>query len=199
MSNQLLKGKKGIIFGALDEKSIAWKTALACHEQGAQLVLTNAPVALRMGEINKLAEAVKAPVIGADVVNMDDLKNLFAESMKHFGGGIDFVLHSIGMSLNVRKGKHYTEIDYGFNQKTLDISAMSLHRVLRTAYEMDALNEWGSVVALTYIAAQRVFPDYNEMADAKALLESITRSFGYHYGVKKKVRITRSFGYHYGD
>lgn len=189
MSNQLLKGKKGIIFGALDEKSIAWKTALACHAQGAQLVLTNAPVALRMGEINKLAEAVNAPVIGADVVNMDDLKNLFTESMKHFGGGIDFVLHSIGMSLNVRKGKHYTEIDYGFNQKTLDISAMSLHRVLRTAYEMDALNEWGSVVALTYIAAQRVFPDYNEMADAKALLESITRSFGYHYGVKKKVRI----------
>ncbi|MFZ9262307.1 MAG: enoyl-ACP reductase FabI [Chitinophagaceae bacterium] len=189
MSNQLLKGKKGIIFGALDEKSIAWKTALACHAQGAQLVLTNAPVALRMGEINKLAEAVNAPVIGADVVNMDDLKNLFTESMKHFGGGVDFILHSIGMSLNVRKGKTYTEIDYGFNQKTLDISAMSLHRVLRTAYEMDALNEWGSVVALTYIAAQRVFPDYNEMADAKALLESVSRSFGYHYGVKKKVRI----------
>jgi enoyl-[acyl-carrier protein] reductase I len=189
MTNQLLKGKKGIIFGALDEKSIAWKTALACHAQGAQLVLTNAPVALRMGEINKLAEAVNAPVIGADVVNMDDLKNLFTESMKHFGGGVDFILHSIGMSLNVRKGKTYTEIDYGFNQKTLDISAMSLHRVLRTAYEMDALNEWGSVVALTYIAAQRVFPDYNEMADAKALLESVSRSFGYHYGVKKKVRI----------
>lgn len=189
MSNQLLKGKKGIIFGALDEKSIAWKTALACHAQGAELVLSNAPVALRMGEINKLAEAVNAPVIGADVVNMDDLKNLFTESMTHFGGGIDFILHSIGMSLNVRKNKHYTEIDYGFNQKTLDISAMSLHRVLRTAWELDALNEGGSVVALTYIAAQRVFPDYNEMADAKALLESVTRSFGYHYGVKKKVRI----------
>lgn len=189
MSNQLLKGKKGIIFGALDEKSIAWKTALACHAQGAQLVLTNAPVALRMGEINKLAEAVNAPVIAADVVNMDDLRSLFEQSMKHFGGGIDFVLHSIGMSLNVRKGKHYTEMDYGFNQKTLDISAMSLHRVLRTAWEMDALNESASVVALTYIAAQRVFPDYNEMADAKALLESVTRSFGYHYGVKKKVRV----------
>lgn len=189
MSNQLLKGKKGIIFGALDEKSIAWKTALACHAQGAELVLTNAPVALRMGEINKLAEAVNAPVIAADVVNMDDLRNLFEQSLKHFGGGIDFVLHSIGMSLNVRKGKHYTEMDYGFNQKTLDISAMSLHRVLRTAWEMDALNEWASVVALTYIAAQRVFPDYNEMADAKALLESVTRSFGYHYGVKKKVRV----------
>ncbi len=189
MSAQLLKGKKGIIFGALDEKSIAWKTALACHAQGASLVLTNAPVALRMGEINKLAEAVQAPVIGADVVNMEDLKNLFSESMKHFGGGVDFILHSIGMSLNVRKGKQYTEMDYGFNQKTLDISAMSLHRVLKTAWEMDALNEWGSVVALTYIAAQRVFPDYNEMADAKALLESVTRSFGYHYGVKKKVRV----------
>ena len=189
MSNQLLKGKKGIIFGALDEKSIAWKTALACHAQGAELVLTNAPVALRMGEINKLAEAVNAPVIGADVVNMDDLKKLFEESVKHFGGGVDFILHSIGMSLNVRKGKHYTEMDYGFNQRTLDISAMSLHRVLKTAWEMDALNENGSVVALTYIAAQRIFPDYNEMADAKALLESVTRSFGYHYGVRKKVRI----------
>lgn len=189
MSYNLLKGKKGIIFGALDEKSIAWKTALRCHEEGAQLVLTNAPVALRMGEINKLAEAVKAPVIGADVVNMDDLKKLFEESMKHFGGKIDFVLHSVGMSLNMRKGKAYTELDYGFSQKTFDISAISLHRVLRTAWELDALNEWGSVVALTYIAAQRVFPDYSEMADAKALLESITRSFGYHYGIRNKVRI----------
>jgi len=189
MSYNLLKGKKGIIFGALDEKSIAWKTALQCNEEGAQLVLTNAPVALRMGEINKLAEKVNAPVIGADVVNMDDLKNLFQKSMEHFDGKIDFILHSIGMSLNVRKGKHYTEIDYGFNQKTLDISAMSLHRVLRTAWELDALNEWGSVVGLTYIAAQRVFPDYNEMADAKSLLESVARSFGYHYGLKKKVRV----------
>jgi len=189
MANNLLKGKKGIIFGALDEKSIAWRTALRCHEEGAQLVLTNAPVALRMGEINKLAEQVNAPVIGADVVNMEDLKKLFEESMKHFGGGIDFILHSVGMSLNVRKGKSYTELDYGFNQKTLDISSMSLHRVLRTAWEMDALNEWGSVIGLTYIAAQRVFPDYSEMADAKALLESVARSFGYHYGVRKKVRI----------
>ena len=189
MAYNLLKGKKGIIFGALDEKSLAWKTALRCHEEGAQLVLTNAPVALRMGEINKLSEAVNAPVIGADVTNMDDLKKLFEESMKHFGGGIDFILHSVGMSLNVRKGKHYTELDYTWSQKTMDISAMSLHRVLRTAWDLDALNEGASVVALTYIAAQRVFPDYNEMADAKALLESITRSFGYYYGIKKKVRI----------
>jgi enoyl-[acyl-carrier protein] reductase I len=189
MANNLLAGKKGIIFGALDEKSIAWKTALKCHEQGAQIVLTNAPVALRMGEINKLSETVQAPVIGADVTNMDDLKNLFEGAQKHFNGGIDFVLHSIGMSLNVRKGKHYTEMNYEWNQKTMDISAMSLHRVLRTAWDMDAINEWGSVVGLSYIAAQRVFPDYNEMADAKALLESVARSFGYHYGVRKKVRV----------
>ena len=189
MSNNLLAGKKGIIFGALDEKSIAWKTALKCHEQGAKIVLSNAPVALRMGEINKLSEAIQAPVVGADVTNMEDLKKLFEESQKEFNGGIDFILHSIGMSLNVRKGKHYTEMNYEWNQKSLDISATSLHRVLRTAWDMDALNDWGSVVALTYIAAQRVFPDYNEMADAKALVESITRSFGYHYGVRKKVRV----------
>jgi enoyl-[acyl-carrier protein] reductase I len=190
MSAQLLKGKKGIIFGALDSKSIAWQTAIKCYEQGAEIVLSNAPVALRMGTINELSAQIgNAPVIGADVVNMDDLKNLFTQSMEHFGGKIDFVLHSIGMSLNVRKGKAYTDIDYGFNGKTLDISAMSLHRVLKTAYDMDAINDWGSVVALTYIAAQRSFPDYNEMADAKALLESVARSFGYHFGVKNKVRV----------
>lgn len=189
MSNNLLQGKKGIIFGALDEKSIAWKTALKCHEQGAQIVLSNAPVALRMGEINRLSEAINAPVIGADVTNMDDLKKLFEGAQEHFGGKIDFVLHSIGMGLNVRKGKHYTELNYEWNQKTLDISAMSLHRVLRTAWDLDAMSEWGSVVALTYIAAQRVFPDYNEMADAKALLESVARSFGYHFGKRNKVRV----------
>ena len=189
MSHNLLKGKKGIIFGALDERSIAWRTALKCHEEGAELVLTNAPVAMRMGEIIKLAEVVKAPVIPCDVSSNEDVANLLTRSMEHFGGGVDFILHSIGMSINVRKGKHYTEIDYGFNSKSLDISAVSLHRILATAMKMDAINEWGSVVALTYIAAQRVFPDYNEMADAKALLESITRSFGYHYGVKKHVRV----------
>ena len=189
MSHNLLKGKKGIIFGALDEKSIAWKTALRCHEEGAQIVLTNAPVAMRMGEINKLAETVNAPIIPADVTSMDDLKNLIQGAMDHFGGKIDFILHSVAMGMNVRKGKAYTELDYGFNQKTNDISAMSLHRVLRTAWELDAINDWGSVVALSYIAAQRVFPDYSEMADAKALLESVARSFGYHYGTKNKVRV----------
>jgi enoyl-[acyl-carrier protein] reductase I len=190
MSNNLLKGKKGIIFGALDENSIAWKTAVKCYEQGAQIVLTNAPVALRMGEINKLSELCgNAPVIGADVTLLEDLKHLLQESMTHFGGKIDFILHSVGMSINMRKGHHYTEISYTHNHKTLDISALSLHKLLHTAWNMDAISEWGSVVALTYIAAQRVFPDYNEMADAKALLESITRNFGYHYGVRNKVRI----------
>ena len=189
MLYNLFIGKKGIIFGALDERSIAWRTALRCHEEGAEIVLSNAPVAMRMGEINKLAEIVNAPVIACDVSSNEDVTNLITKTMEHFGGGVDFILHSIGMSINVRKGKHYTEIDYGFNAKSLDISAMSLHRVLATAMKMDAINDWGSVVALTYIAAQRVFPDYNEMADAKALLESVSRSFGYHYGVKKHVRI----------
>ena len=188
--NQLLKGKKGIIFGALNDQSIAWKTAEQCYAAGAQLVLTNAPIALRMGEINNLAAACgNAPVIPADVSNDDDIKQLFEQAIAHFGGPIDFVLHSVGMSLNIRKGFHYTKLNHDFQHKTLDISALSLHRVCQVAYEMDAMAEWGSIVALTYIAAQRVFPDYNEMADAKALLESITRSFGYHYGVKKKVRI----------
>lgn len=190
MSTQLLKGKKGIVFGALNDQSIAWKTAEKCFAEGAQIILTNAPIALRMGEINKLSEACgNAPVIGADVSNDEDLKKLFTEAMQHFGGPIDFVLHSVGMSLNIRKNFHYTSLNHEFQHKTLDISAMSLHRVCQVAYEMDAMAEWGSIVALTYIAAQRVFPDYNEMADAKALLESITRSFGYHYGAKKKVRI----------
>lgn len=189
MSHNLLKGKKGIIFGALDERSLAWKTAIRCHEEGAEILLTNAPIAMRMGEINKLGEQINAPIVPCDVTGNDDMLNLITKAKEHFGGSFDFIFHSVGMSLNMRKGKPYTEIDYGFNQKTLDISATSLHRLLATAYKSDALNEWGSVVALTYIAAQRVFPDYSEMADAKALLESIARSFGYHYALKKKVRI----------
>jgi len=190
MAHKILEGKRGIIFGALNDQSIAWKAAELCHQAGASIVLSNAPIALRMGEINKLAEACNnSPVIGADVTNMDDLKNLFEKSMEHFGGKIDFILHSVGMSMNIRKGNTYTGLNHEFQHKTLDISAMSLHRVCQTAYELDAMNDWGSIVALTYIAAQRVFPDYNEMADAKALLESIARSFGYHFGVRNKVRI----------
>src|SRR4028118_2097326 len=190
MAYNLLNGKKGIIFSALNDQSIAWKIAEKCFDEGAQIALTNAPIALRMGEINKLAEACgNAPVISADVTSNDDLKNLLEKSLEHFGGPVDFILHGVGMSMNMRKNNHYTALNYDFTHKTFDISAISFHRVLQLAYQMDALSEWASVVALTYIAAQRVFPDYNEMADAKALLESVTRSFGYHYGVRKKVRV----------
>lgn len=190
MAHQILAGKKGIIFGALDERSIAWKTALKAVEEGAQIVLSNAPIALRMGKIKELAEQCgNAPVIAADATSVTDLENLFQQSMDHFGGKIDFVLHSIGMSPNVRKGIPYTETNYDNFLKTLDISALSLHKVLQTAMKMDALNEWSSVVALSYIAAQRTFPGYNDMGDTKALLESIARSFGYYYGFSKKVRV----------
>ena len=189
MSNQILKGKKGIIFGALNDMSIAWKVAERAHEEGAEFVLTNAPIAMRMGAINDLAEKTNSKIIPADATSVEDLEKLIEGSMEHLGGKIDFILHSIGMSPNVRKGKHYTDVNYDFYQKTLDVSATSLHKTLQTAMKKDALNEWGSVVALTYIAAQRIFPDYGDMADAKSLLESITRSFGYHYGIKNNVRI----------
>ncbi len=189
MAYNLLKGKKGIIFGALNDQSIAWKVAQRAVQEGAEIVLSNAPIALRMGELNKLAEECNAPVIAADVTNSDDINNLLTKTQEHFNGGVDFILHSIGMSVNVRKSIHYTENNYDFTHKGLDISALSLHRILQAAMKMDVINEWGSVVALTYIAAQRVFPDYNDMADNKAYLESIARNFGYQYGIKKQVRI----------
>lgn len=188
MAYGLLKGKKGIIFGALDERSIAWKVAEKCAEEGAELLLTNAPVALRMGKIAELAQKVNADVIAADVTVMEDLENLVSTAKQKFGG-IDFILHSVGMSPNVRKGRAYTDLNYEFYHKTVDISAMSLHRVLQTCYNQDALNEYASVVALTYIAAQRTYSGYGDMAEAKAMLESIARSFGHHYGVKKNVRV----------
>lgn len=189
MANQLLKGKKGIIFGALDERSIAWKTALAAVAEGAEIVLTNAPIALRMGKINELAKECNAQVIAADATSDADLDVLMQKSMEIFGGKFDFILHSIGMSPNVRKNIEYTATNHDNFLKTLDISALSLHRVLQAAMKADALNEWGSVLALSYIAAQRTFPGYNDMADAKAVLESIARSFGYHYGFARKVRV----------
>lgn len=189
MANHLLKGKKGIIFGALDERSIAWKTALSAVAEGAQIVLTNAPIALRMGKINELATQCNAQVIPADATSDADLDALMQKSMEIFGGKVDFILHSIGMSPNVRKNIEYTRSNHENFLKTLDISALSLHRVLQAAMKADAISEWGSVVALSYIAAQRTFPGYNDMADAKAVLESIARSFGYHYGFAKKVRV----------
>lgn len=189
MPNQLLAGKRGIIFGALDENSIAWKVALKSVEAGAKITLTNAPIALRMGKINELAAQCNAKVIPADATDLNDLEQLFSDSMDALGGKMDFVLHSIGMSPNVRKKRPYTDTNYDNFLRTLDISALSFHKVMQTAFRMDALNEWGSVLALSYIAAQRVFPSYNDMADAKATLESIARSFGYQYGKKRKVRV----------
>lgn len=189
MTHNLLKGKKGIIFGALDEKSIAWKVAKKAKEEGAVFTLSNTPASIRFGTINTLADETNSIVIPADATNIDDLKIVFEKTIAHFDGKIDFVLHSIGMSLNVRKKLEYYELDYNYFKKTLDISALSFHKILQTAYEMDAINEWGSVLGLSYIAAQRTLFGYNDMADAKALLESIARSFGYIYGRDRKVRV----------
>jgi enoyl-[acyl-carrier protein] reductase I len=188
MSHGLLKGKKGIIFGALDENSIAWKIAERAHEEGAEFILTNAPIALRMGALNQLAQNTGAEIISADATSTDDLQKLMEAAQAKFGK-IDFILHSIGMSPNVRKGRPYTDLNYDFLVKTYDVSAVSFHKTMQIAYQMDLMNDWGSIVALSYIAAQRTFGKYNDMAEAKALLESIARSFGYHFGKKCKVRV----------
>lgn len=185
----LLKGKRGIIFGALDEHSIAWKTAQRAHEEGAVFVLTNAPAAMRMGSIETLAQQTGSTVIAADATSVEDLQRLVDSAVEVLGGKLDFVLHSIGMSVNVRKGRHYTDLDYDFSYRGWDVSALSFHKLMQTLYHRDAMNEWGSIVALTYMAAQRVFPDYNDMADNKAYLESVARSFGYFFGKEKKVRV----------
>ena len=185
----LLKGKRGIIFGALDSKSIAWKVAERAHEEGAKFVLTNAPVALRLGTISELAEKTGSQVIPADATSIMDLEHLVDETVKILGGKIDFVLHSIGMSVNVRRGNPYTHQDYNFTKTGWDVSALSLHRMMSVLYNKDVMNEWGSIVGLTYMAAQRVFPDYNDMADNKAYLESVARSFGYFFGRDKNVRV----------
>ncbi len=189
MSNNLLANKRGIIFGALDENSIAWKVALNAHAEGAKFTLTNAPIALRMGAINELAEKCGSEVIPADATSTEELEGLFSQSMEVLGGKIDFVLHSIGMSPNVRKKKEYGNLNYDWFLKTIDISALSFHKVMQTAEKLDAMNEWGSILALSYIAAQRNFPDYSDMAQAKATLESIARSYGYRFGKMKNVRV----------
>ncbi len=189
MAYNLLKGKKGIIFGALNSNSIAWKIAERAHDEGATLVLTNTPLAIRMGDMDELAAQTGSQMIPADATSVADLENLFSKSLEIFGGKIDFVLHSIGMSPNVRKKLPYDDINYDFFTKTLDISAVSFHKMIQTAKKMDAINEWGSIVAVSYIAAQRTLFEYNDMADAKAVLESIARSFGYIYGREKHVRI----------
>ena len=185
----LLKGKRGIIFGALDENSIAWKTAEHIHDEGGIFVLTNAPAAMRLGDIDKLAQKLGCQIIPADATSVTDLEKLVDQSIEILGGKIDFVLHSIGMSVNVRKGNHYTNQNYDYTEKGWNVSAVSFHKLLQVLYKKKAMNEWGSIIALSYMAAQRVFPDYNDMADNKAYLESIARSFGYFFGRDQKVRV----------
>lgn len=189
MSYNLLAGKVGVIFGALNEQSIAWRVAERAIEEGAKIVLTNTAMAIRMGNLNELAAKIGATVVPADATSEEDLEQVFRVAMETFGRPVDFVLHSIGMSPNVRKGRTYDNLDYKYLQTTLDISAISFHKMLQTAKKLDAIAEGGSVVALTYIAAQRTFLGYGDMADAKSLLESIARSFGYYYGREKGVRI----------
>lgn len=189
MSHKILEGKKGIIFGALDDQSIAWKTAESVADAGGTFVLTNAPVAMRMGTINALAEKTASQVIPADATKIEDLDALIEQSQEILGGKLDFVLHSIGMSVNVRKGKHYTDLNHDWMTKGWDVSAVSFHKLMQCLYKKDAMNPWGSIVALSYVAAQRTFPNYNDMADNKAYLESIARSFGYFFGKDKKVRV----------
>ncbi|MHA7877861.1 MAG: enoyl-ACP reductase FabI [Bacteroidota bacterium] len=189
MTHGLLKGKKGIVFGALDEHSIAWQAAKKIKAEGGSFTLTNAPIALRMGDIHRLAASCQASVIPADVTVVEDLEKLFKESMVVLGGKLDFILHSVGMSPNVRKRKSYGDLDYNWFHKTLDVSALSFHKVMQTAEKLNAMNEWGSILALSYISAQRTFPDYSDMAQAKAMLESIARSYGYRLGRQKKVRV----------
>jgi enoyl-[acyl-carrier protein] reductase I len=189
MPHNILLGKKGIIFGALDDQSIAWKTAESVRNEGGEFVLTNAPVALRMGTINELAQMTESVVIPADATKIEDLENLVDKSIDQLGGKLDFVLHSIGMSVNVRKGRHYTDLNHDWMTKGWDVSAVSFHKLMQVLYKKDAMNTWGSIVALSYVAAQRTFPNYNDMADNKAYLESIARSFGYFFGKDKNVRV----------
>ena len=189
MPHNILLGKKGIIFGALDDQSIAWKTAESVSNEGGKFVLTNAPVALRMGSINELAQNTDSIVIPADATKIEDLENLVDKSIDQLGGKLDFVLHSIGMSVNVRKGRHYTDLNHEWMTKGWDVSAVSFHKLMQVLYKKDAMNAWGSIVALSYVAAQRTFPNYNDMADNKAFLESIARSFGYFFGKDKNVRV----------
>ena len=188
MKNNILKGKKGIIFGALDSSSIAWKTAESVFNEGGEFILTNAPVSVRMGSINELAEKTKSELVAADATSLEDLEKLINIATDKFGK-LDFILHSIGMSVNVRKGRTYTDLNYDWLTKGWDVSAVSFHKLMQSLFKLDAMNQWGSIVALTYIAAQRAFPNYNDMADNKAYLESIARSFGYIFGKEKNVRV----------
>lgn len=189
MANNLLAGKRGIIFGALNDMSIAWKVAERAVEEGAIITLTNTPIAVRMGTTEELGKKLNAEIIPADATSVEDLENVFKKSQELLGGKIDFVLHSIGMSPNVRKKRRYDDLDYDMLKTTLDVSAVSFHKMIQVAKKLDAISDGGSIIALSYVASQRTFFGYNDMADAKSLLESIARSFGYIYGREKNVRV----------
>ncbi len=183
----LLAGKTGVIFGALNDKSLAWAIAEAVHREGARFVLSNAPVAKRLGALASLAEKTNSPLLWADATKDEDLRILFEEAHKALGP-IDFIVHAIGMGVNVRKRRAYEKLNYDWYAKTLDISAVSLHRIVRHALETGAIADGASIVALSYIGAQRSFSKYQEMGDAKALLESIVRTWGARLG-QRNIRI----------
>jgi enoyl-[acyl-carrier protein] reductase I len=184
----LLKGKKGIVFGPLDETSIGWQIALAAKREGAELAVSNVAVALRVGKPAELAKLLgDAPLIACDVSNSEEISKCFQEAKEKLGK-LDFFVHSVGMSQNIRKGLSYENSKYDWFLKTLDVSGLSLHRLLHGALAEEALNDGASVLAISYIAAQRSFTTYGDMSDAKALLESVARSFGSRLG-EKKIRV----------
>ena len=184
----LLKGKKGIVFGALDESSIGWQIALAASREGAELALSNVAVALRIGALDGLAEQCGgATIISCDASSVEELNGLFVKTKEEVGP-LDFIVHSIGMSQNIRKGKSYRQVNYDWYLRTLDVSAISLHKMITAALDNDAISDGASIVAMSYIAAQRNYSTYSDMGDAKALLESIVRSYGSRLA-KRKIRI----------
>ena len=185
----ILSGKRGLIFGALDDRSLAWHVAKRCMAEGAQLVLTNTATAVQLGSIKELSMEHDLPLISCDATNPAELSDLFSRAQVILGGKIDFVLHAVAQSVNMRRHKSYEEANYSYYERTMDISALSLHKILRVAMEQDALSEHGSVVALSYIGSERYCFGYNDMSDAKALLESIARQFGAIYGARRGVRV----------
>ncbi len=185
----LLKNKRGIIFGAVDERSIAWHVALACAEEGATFVLTNTEAACKIGNISQLVEAKGWTIIPCDATNVDELQKLFIMSMDILGGPVDFVLHSVAQSVNLRRHRTYENLNYEYFLKTIDISTLSLHKILQTGINMNAISESGSIVTLSYIASERYVEGYGDMGDAKAMLESVVRQLGATYGIKKKIRV----------
>jgi len=188
-SNNILSGKRGIIFGVLDSCSIAWEVAKRCKAEGADLVLTNTETALQLGETQNLAAQLQTSVIVCDASKIEDLESLMDNAEQLLGGKIDFILHAVAMSMNLRRHREYTNVNYSYFNQTIDISAISLHKLLQTCMKKNSLNQGASVVTLTYIASERFMEGYNDMADAKAMLESVVRNMGGIYGEKMGVRV----------